>query len=334
MIIYPKPSHIKTTTMKRSLFVGITLACYTLSFSIVAQTREKGPWWPHPIWGANDQAGGSNWITPEKIVKSLLLVKTGKVYELGHVYERGMPLIGSRSYNIFIPSFPTYGPSGKDQIVYNDEYIASEIGQVGTQFDGPGHVGKQMKMADGTTTEVFYNGATTAEMKSPYGLLKNGVENVKPIITQGILIDLAGYKGVDTLPEKYEITLADVRNALAKQGLKESDIEPGDALLFNLGWWRIWPDAKTTAGSPAYAGNEVIEWIIARKPSMVGSDANLDGPEAKVHGEVIMKNGIFNLELMNFGTLPANKVYKFLFVFTPLRLKGATGSPGRPLAIY
>ncbi len=287
-----------------------------------------------PNLGTSRSGGGSNWITPEKIVKALSLVKSGKVFELGHVYERDMPLIGKRSYNLFIPAFPTYEPTGKDQIVFNDEYVTAEIGQVGTQFDGPGHVGKRMTMADGTTTEVFYNGMTTKEMRSPYGLLKLGVENVKPIITKGILIDIAGYKGVNTLPERYEITMEDVRNALAKEGLKETDIEPGDALLFNLGWWRIWPDPKTTAGSPAYIGSEVIQWIIARKPSMVGSDANLDGPDAKVHSELILKNGIFNLELMDFATFPTEKVYKFLFVFTPLRLKGATGSPGRPLAIY
>ncbi len=320
--------------MKRSLSSGILGMCLVISCSSLAQTKEKGPWWPHPIWGANDQAGGSNWITPEKIVKALSLVKTGKVYELGHLYERGMPLVGDRSYNIFIPSFPTHESGNKDQIVYNDEFVAAEIGQVGTQFDGPGHVGKRMKMADGTTTEVFYNGVTTQEMKGPYGLQKLGVENVKPIITRGILIDLANYKGVNTLPERYAITMDDVRNALAKQNLKETDIEPGDALLFNLGWWRIWPDAKTTSGSPAYLGNDVIEWVIARKPSMVGSDANLDGPEAKVHSEITMKNGIFNLETMDFSTFHNEKIYKFLFVFTPLRLKGATGSPGRPIAIY
>jgi kynurenine formamidase len=49
---------------------------------------------------------------------------------------------------------------------------------------------------------------------------------------------------------------------------------------------------------------------------------------------VTMENGIFNLELMNFKTLLPEKQYKFLFLFTPLRLKGATGSPGRPLAIF
>ncbi|HEX6225873.1 MAG TPA: cyclase family protein [Chryseolinea sp.] len=315
----------------------LLLTTFLFSVSILssqAQTREKGPWWPHPLWGAGDQAGGSNWITPEKIVKAFSLVKEGKVFELGHVYERDMPLVGKRSYNIFIPAFPTYEPSGKDQIVFNDEYIAAEIGQVGTQFDGPGHVGKRMKMADGKTSDIFYNGIPGDEMKSAYGLNKLGVENVKPIITKGILLDIAGYKGVDTLPEGYEITMDDINKTLAKQGLKESDIEPGDALLFNLGWWRIWPDPKTTSGNPAHIGTEVIQWVIAKKPSMVGSDSNLDSPEAKVHSELILKNGIFNLELMNFATFSGEKVYKFLFVFTPLRLKGATGSPGRPLAIY
>jgi hypothetical protein len=314
----------------RALLILSFLICSTSQ----AQTRESGPWWPHPLWGAQDQAGGSNWITPEKVLKALALVKTGELRELGHVYERGMPLIGDRSYNLFIPSFPTHGPFGKEGIVFNDEYVAAEIGQVGTQFDGPGHVGQRMKLADGTTTEVFYNGATSEEIRSPYGLKRLGVENVKPIITRAIYIDLAGFQNVEMLAEGYEITLSDVLGALKKAGLSETDLEPGDALLFNLGWWRHWPDAKSTQGTPAFLSSEVVQWIIARKPSMVGSDANLDGPEPRVHSELTLKNGIFNLEFMNFAELQSTKASRFLFVFTPLRLKGATGSPGRPIAIF
>jgi len=312
---------------------------FAVSASIVpvySQTQSEGPWWPNKLWGASDQSGGSNWITPEKVLKAFSLVKTGKIFELGHPYERGMPMPGQRSYNIFIPSFPTYAPSGKDKVVFNDEYVTAEIGQVGTQFDGPGHVGRLMRMKDGTTTNVFYNGFTEDKMRDPYGLQKLGVENVKPIITAAILIDLAAYKGVNTLPENYEITLADVRNALARQGMKESDIEPGDALLFNLGWWRFWPDKKTVEGKPAYGGRELIDWIISMKPCMIGSDASLDaGPEYMVHDKVILENGIFNLEFMNFESMQSgNRQYKFLFMFSPLRLKGATGSLGRPLAVF
>jgi hypothetical protein len=320
--------------MRNLMKLAVAGLCATSCVTVNAQTRERGPWWPNAQWGAGDQAGASNWITPEKVLAATALVKTGRMFELGHVYERGMPLIGNRSYNIFIPSFPTAGPFGSNNIVFNDEYVAAEIGQVGTQFDGPGHVGQKMKLADGTETIVFYNGATTEDMRDPYGLKRNGVENVKPIITRGIYLDLAAYKGVPTLPERYVITVADVRGALAKQGLKESDIAPGDALLFNLGWWRHWPRPITTSGNPAYAGAELVEWILARKPSMVGSDANLDGPDALVHSNLTMKNGIFNLELMNFAALEKESTYRFMFVFTPLRLKGATGSPGRPVAIF
>ncbi|HCQ02098.1 MAG TPA: cyclase, partial [Candidatus Latescibacteria bacterium] len=81
-----------------------------------------------------------------------------------------------------------------------------EIGQVGTQFDGPGHIGTRMEMADGTEQDVFYNGFTIDEMKSPYGLLQLGIEHIKPIITRGILVDVAAYKGVDVLPSSYEVT--------------------------------------------------------------------------------------------------------------------------------
>jgi kynurenine formamidase len=52
-----------------------------------------------------------------------------------------------------------------------------------------------------------------------------------------------------------------------------------------------------------------------------------------VHQELMMKNGIFNLENMNLESLSSEKVYEFLFVFTPIRFVGASGSPGRPIAI-
>lgn len=300
-----------------------------------AQTREAGPWWPNALWGATDQAGASNWITPEKIREAVALVKTGRVYELGHPYEQRMPINGQRSYKLVIPSFPTHGPvrAGDREFFFNDEYVTGEIGQVGTQFDGPGHVGQTVTMANGDKKIVYYNGFTADELKSPYGLQQLGVEHVKPILTRGILLDIAGQRKVDILPEGYVVTLDDVRGALARAGLTEQSLRPGDALLFNFGWWRYWPKQIAVDGRTPYVSDEVIAWIIARQPSMVGSDTNLDGPEFKVHTEVVMKHGIFNLELMTFEQLVADPAYEFLFVFTPVPLKGATGSPGRPIAI-
>ena len=307
----------------------------------LAQTRASGPWWPHPIWGAEDQAGASNWITPEKIVEAVRLVKTGKVYELGQVYEKGMPMFGQRTFTLLSPGSPTHVIPSTNRIVANDEFVCGEIGQVGTQFDGPGHVGMRMKMADGTEQDVYYNGFTGAEMYGPYGLQKLGIENVKPIVTRGILVDVAGYKGLPSLPARYEVTLADVRGALVRQGLSESDLRPGDALLFRYGWSKFWKEPAKYDIDPPGIGLEVARWVAERKVSMVGSDQS--GTEVQpsadpkqaypVHQELMMKNGIFNLENLMLEELARDGVSEFLFVFTPVRFKGATGSPGRPLAI-
>lgn len=321
--------------------VLVSTVLFLSTVSALAQTREAGPWWPHPTWGAGDQAGASNWITPEKVLEAARLVKTGKVYEIGQVYEKGMPMFGQRTYALLSPGSPTYFFPTANRIVANDEFMSGEIGQVGTQFDGPGHIGMKVKMADGSEQDVYYNGFTGTEMYSPYGLKKLGIENVKPILTRGILIDLAGYKNLPNLPARYEVTLADVRGALARQGLSENDLRPGDALIFRSGWSKFWSEPAKYNADPPGIGIEVARWVVERKASMVGSDQSQTevGPNPDpslafpVHQELIMKHGIFNIENLTLDELARDSAYEFLFVFTPVRFKGATGSPGRPLAI-
>ena len=307
--------------------------------SLVCQTRDKGPHWPNTEWGAEDQAGASNRISPQKIMDALSLATTGKVYELGQVYEEGMPLFGSRSYSMILPSKGTAW--GDNKLVGNDEFLATQIGQVGTQFDGLGHIGQEVVMENGSTELVFYNGYTAREMDTYSGLSKLGIEHVKPIITRGILIDIAGYKNTDRLPNSYEVTVEDVLGALEKQGIKEVDIKPGDALLFRYGWSTLWkkPDEYNT--NPPGIGLAVARWAAEKKVTMVGSDSwctevipsPVEGLVFPVHQELMMKNGIFNLENMCFDELMKDDIKEFLFIVTTIRFKGATGSPVRPIAI-
>ena len=318
-----------------SLFLLLLLAIF--STSLEAQTREEGPWWPHPIWGADDQAGGSNWITPEKVLRALSTVKTGKIYELGFTYHRGMPLLGDRSYSMFMPGMPTGGPYEPRGNVHIDEFLCTEIGQVGTQFDGPGHIGQRIEMQDGELETVFYNGFTLDEIRSPYELQNLGVENVKPYITKGILVDVAGYKNVDVLPDGYIVTIEDVIGTLQKQDISADTIEPGDAILFNFGWWREFgQDKYLNINYWPGLDSSVVEWLIEKKISMIGTDAAGDSPTQQfgVHLDLVMKNGIFNQEFMTFEELLEDQVHQFVFIFTPIRFKGATGSPGRPIAIH
>jgi kynurenine formamidase len=300
-----------------------------------------GPkWWPSR-WGPQDEAGGTNWITPAKVLEATRLIKTGKIYELGRVYEHGIPVFGSRTFALRIPGTPTGGPFGKNKLVYHDEFLVTEIGQIGTQFDGLGHIGCVVGK-DGDMTEMrFYNGFTEAELANPYGLQKLGIEKLKPIFTRGILADVAAVKG-RMLDKGEEVKMADVEAALQRAGVAEASIRPGDAVFFNTGWGDLWmkDNAKFNSGQPGI-GVEVAEWCVRKELSMVGSDTwateVVPNPNPDlafiVHNILITRNGILNHENLDFTDLIKDGVHEFVYVFAPMRIKGATGSAGRPIAI-
>ena len=99
-------------------------------------------------------------------------------------------------------------------------------------------------------------------------------------------------------------------------------------------------NARFNMGEPGI-GLEVARWLVGKQVALVGSDTwateVVPNPNPDlvfiVHNELITKNGIFNHENLDFGALIADKVSEFVYVFAPLRIKGATGSPGRPIAI-
>ena len=317
-----------------------TLMIHSFLFFLIANTSMAQSdtlerWWPHPEWGEADQAGASNRITPEVVLRALSSVRLGKIYELSFIHEPDMPLSGKRSYKLITPSFPTGGPAGKHNIVWNDDYFSGELGHLGTQFDAPAHIGKRIRNKDGTFEDIYYNGFTGAQLKSPYGVKKLGIEHIRPFITNCYLIDIAAYKNLSTLEDGYTITLEDVLGAMNKQGIRPDEILVGDAVFFNFGWWKYWQeDEKYTASRPGI-GPDVAHWLIGKKISVVGSDNSTDqGATHAVHFDMIVKHGIMNLEFMNFGPLLEDRIDRFVLVFTPLRFKGATGSPARPIAIY
>ena len=291
-------------------------------------------YWPSR-WGADDQAGASNWITPDKVMEAASLIQTGEIYELGRQYEQGMPLFGQRTYSLTIPGAPTGGPF-PGGLVYHDEFIVGELGQVGTQFDGLGHVGM---IHNGV--ETFYNGFTEDQIKGAYGLQNLGVELIKPIFTRGILIDIAGYKG-EMLDAGTVITMADVNGALERQGMSEDDILDGDVVLFHTGWGDLWgvDNDRYNGGAPGI-GLEVGKWLSGQNITMVGGDTwpvevvpGEDPDRAfPVHNHLLTENGILIHENLNLGALADDEVYKFAYIFVRVPFKGGTGSPGSPIAV-
>jgi kynurenine formamidase len=296
--------------------------------------------WPSR-WGAADEAGASNHITPEKVLDATKWIKEGKIYRIGRVYETGMPVFGARAFSLRIPGSPTGGPFGKNKLVYHDEFLSTEIGQIGTQFDGLGHIGIQQG-ADGDLTQMrYYNGFTGHDINSAYGLKKLGIEKIKPFFTRGHLFDIEALKG-RMLEAGEEIKLADIRAAMAKQGMKEDDVKPGDAVFFNTGWGKLWMknNDKFNGGEPGI-GMEIARWCVEKQVCLTGGDQwatevvpNPDKDVAFiVHAELLTKNGILNHENLMFDELIAAKKYQFVYIFSPMPIKGATGSAGGPIAV-
>ncbi|MBX9792641.1 MAG: cyclase family protein [Pirellulales bacterium] len=325
---------------------AIALLIATLS---IAQSQEPAPavrpaaqatddetpigprWWPSK-YGADDQRGAANLLTAEKVVEAARLIKQGKVFQLGRVYEREMPTFPHRTFRLTIPAF--HEVLGENRRVGRDEFFVGEIGQMGTQMDGLGHVGVRLPEGD-----TYYNGFRSPDIEEPYGLTRLGVENVGVFFTRGILIDVAADRGLERLPVGFEITLEHLLHAMKSQRL---EIHQGDVVLLHTGHGRLWKvdNEAYNSGQPGI-GLAAARWLSEQGIAAVGADnwgievdpsPNLKRP-LEVHQQLITRHGIYFLENLDLTALAREKVHEFAFVFAPLRLKGATGSPGNPIAV-
>jgi kynurenine formamidase len=245
-----------------------------------------------------------------------------------------MPLYGNRHFSLTIPGSPTGGPFGENKMVYHDEIFSGEIGQIGTQLDGLGHIGVRMGGDD-----FFYNGFRRSEFGKAYGLEKLGIENVGVFFTRGVLVDVAGYKEVNRMKVGEAVSAEDLHGALKKEGMTVGE---GDVVLIRTGHGQLWmkDNATFNSGEPGI-GMGAGQWLCDRKITLVGGDSwatEVVPPENKerpfeVHQLLLVRNGIYNLENLDLEELARDKVYEFAFIFAPLRLKGATGSPGNPIAV-
>lgn len=296
-------------------------------------------WWPSK-YGKEDQRGAGNLITPEKVKEAAALIKEGKVYSLSYDLEKDMPMYGSRVFALrgtAAPGLPNGDALGSNKVIWNDDFLSTEIGQVGSQFDALGHFGVRTKDGD-----RYYNGVHGKELNHPFGLKKLGIEHVKPFFTRGVLVDVEAYKG-KMLEKGYEVTVADIQGALKKQGLDpEKGITKGDVVFIHTGWGRLWmkDNAKFLSGEPGI-GIKAAKWLASKNVAIVAGDSTsmevVPNPNPKlfydVHEFLIVKSGIHIMENIPTQRLADDKAYEFAFSYTPVPVKGATGSPANATAI-
>jgi len=279
-------------------------------------------------WGAGDERGSGNHMKPASVLRATQLIKTGEVIEIAHVLNDKMPFFGTRRFDVHVKR--SFMNDFSNRRGSNEEIVISEIGQVGTQFDGFAHQ---------THEDSHYNCFKTGAISTRGSFTKLGIEKVGTLMTRGVLIDVAGLKGVDTLPDTYEITVKDLQDALAKQRVT---LQPGDAVLINTGWNRLWAkdNARYVKSCPGI-GVAAAEWLAKQDPMLIGSDnwpvEVAPNPDPKlslpVHQVSLVVNGIHLLENLKLDDLAAKQVYEFAFVMQPLKAQGFTGSTVAPVAI-
>ena len=227
------------------------------SFFLHSETCE------HSKWGEGDELGNANLLTKELVLKASDLIKTGKVYSLGLVIDQDTPAYPPRSLSLSVVQ-PTqqFGKLGLPNATYNDDMFHGWLG-IGSQIDGLGHIGG--------TDAIFYNCHDGKEFSETTGLTKLGIEKIPPIVTRGILVDMAKFFKKDFLEAGETFDVDDVIKALE---LQDVTIEEGDVVIFHTGWTKAkyFSDPELWgSGTPGPTG-EVSSFLASKNVVAAGAD--------------------------------------------------------------
>ena len=279
-------------------------------------------------WGKDDQRGMLNLLTSEQVLHSLAIPKRGKVYNLAVPLERDGPQYPEfhKTWRITHYDNP---PSSQGMGIADDVIIMES--HSGTHIDALGHAWR-----DG----LMYNGKEWQQAVSSYGIKWGAIQNVGWIVTRGVMLDVAAYKGVDHL-DKGEVVSPEMLDATAsKQG---TEVCPGDVLMIRTGWYRVFYDDRQLwdSGEPGPDGS-LGPWLKEKEVVAVGADTAgaeaisqvplMDG-DLPFHTLALRDLGINIIEHVDLEELARDRAYEFLFVGAPLRLMNATGVGMTPLAI-
>lgn len=287
-------------------------------------------------WGDQDERGALNLQTAETVLAALTICQTGKLYRLGTpIQHEGMPAPAGVSRpealrltlrnQVDEASLAVLGAPGGIGAV---EDVISFPSHAGTHVDALCHI-----YADGT----IYNGFSREEATTLGGAARCGIEKAGPLITRGVLLDVAAALGVRALEPEYTIIPIDIEAALDRQGL---ELRRGDAVLIRTGWLEdfLASEGEATAPQPGI-GLEAARLIADADVMAIGADNSgierIPGSDEfiAVHRELLIGRGVYMIEHLRLEALAEDECNEFLFGACPLPVVGAAGSPVDPFAI-
>jgi kynurenine formamidase len=275
---------------------------------------------------------GVDRIGRTELLAALAMPRQGQIYELGTEFGEQMPQ-GPRAsfYGFRLTQYRTprsLVSRERPGFDFSMEVIAGSP-HVGTHIDGLAHIQSDGRMFGGHAVQDVY---------SDTGWRVNGMEHSRPIVGRGVLLDVARAMAADCLPDRHEITPADLQRTLDAQG---TQLQNGDSVLVRTGWfeahYRSSPD--TYFATQPGVGPDAGLWLYDRGMALLGTDTSgteviphLD-PNSTTHKVLIVERGVHLIEILDLDALARDRVYEFLFVCLPLKITGGTGSWLRPIAI-
>lgn len=286
---------------------------------------------PLTRWGEHDTLGAANLLSTEKVVAAAALVRLGKTYALGVETGPDTPAYAPRYYKLIIsqPGAGTGEPLGSNRMTGNDDLMVSWMG-IGSQLDGLGHLGSD---------HIYYNNTPASDFVTATGLTKFSTHEIPPLVTRGLLIDMARHFGVERMAPGQSFNSEDIKRAAESQGVS---IEAGDVVLFHTGWQALAtedPDAFMS-GQPGI-GEEGAHFLAGLDVVAVGADTwGLEAVPSEdpqkafpVHIDLLKNHGVYILENMATAELAADEGWEFLFVLGQPRFVGTVQVVINPIAI-
>lgn len=319
------------------------------------RTAEKVRNWGR--WGAEDELGTLNFITPEKVAGAAQLVKRGKLFSLGVNFDSNGPqgtTAPFRTNPIHLmtidggdaASFARH-VNGWDHAVaaglgamfdnglmrFNDDYIVMPL-QAATQWDALSHVYYE---------EQLYNGFP-ADSVTSFGATHCGIEktSVKGLTSRGVLLDVARARGVPFVGLGQAISPEELEEVASRQGV---ELRSGDILLIRTGWWERFTETRDGTTAASGLSWRCAEWLHTKEIAAVaadnvaveGHDNEVEGVFLALHCLCLRDMGLMFGELWDLSALAADcaedGVYEFQLVASPLKVTGGVGSPLNPVAL-
>jgi kynurenine formamidase len=257
------------------------------------------------------------------------LVRHGRVYDLGLEINDRMPQGPREAFVPFSMAFSTTpeGSNPGSPFQFAAEVVIGAL-HTSTHIDAFVHVQSHGRA---------YGDALGSEIRNDRGFVRNGAETIPPIVARGLVLDIAGLRGVPMLQDGYEVTIADVQEALAAHDLHLSQ---GDVVLVRTGKLReFWTDPESfQAGQPG-VGRDAAVWLFEQGMVVLGTDTAGTEPlpfpdiTKTTHCAMLVERGVHLVENVQLDEVTRDGVAQGLFICLPLRITGATGSWVRPILV-